>query len=121
MTDAEKIEKVIRVGINKHEGDLTITDFAKVKELDLNCSKISNLNLLIRLINLKYLDLDENKVSDLQPLSALTHLESLVIHRNQITDLTPPTAFTSEPVRRRVAGMKQVLLMIAVVMCCLSG
>ena len=26
----------------------------------------------------------------------------------------PPTAFTPEPVRRRVAGMKQVLLMIAV-------
>ena len=28
-----------------------------------------------------------------------------------------PTAFTPEPVRRRVAGMKQVLLMIAVVVC----
>jgi len=27
----------------------------------------------------------------------------------------PPTAFTPEPVRRRVAGMKQILLMIAVV------
>jgi hypothetical protein len=29
--------------------------------------------------------------------------------------LPPPTAFTPEPVRRRVAGMKQILLMIAVV------
>ena len=28
---------------------------------------------------------------------------------------SPPTAFTPEPVRRRVAGMKQILLMIAVV------
>jgi hypothetical protein len=27
----------------------------------------------------------------------------------------PPTAFTPEPVRRRVTGMKQFLLMIAVV------
>ena len=27
----------------------------------------------------------------------------------------PPTAFTPEPVRRRVAGMKEILLMIAVV------
>ncbi|HIG80509.1 MAG TPA: leucine-rich repeat domain-containing protein, partial [Verrucomicrobiales bacterium] len=89
VTDAEKIEKVIRVGINKPEGDLTIIDFAKVEELDLNCSEISDLKPLIRLINLKHLDLDNNKVSDLQPLSALTHLESLVIHRNQITDLTP--------------------------------
>jgi hypothetical protein len=29
--------------------------------------------------------------------------------------LAPPTAFTPEPVRRRVAGMKHILLMIAVV------
>jgi hypothetical protein len=29
--------------------------------------------------------------------------------------LASPTAFTPEPVRRRVAGMKQILLMIAVV------
>ena len=28
----------------------------------------------------------------------------------------PPTAFTPEPVRRRVPGMKQILLMIAVVL-----
>jgi len=27
----------------------------------------------------------------------------------------PPTAFTPEPVRRRLAGMKRILLMIAVV------
>ena len=58
MTDTEKIEKVIRVGINKPEGDLTMIDFAKVGELDLNCSEISDLKPLIRLINLKYLDLE---------------------------------------------------------------
>jgi hypothetical protein len=36
---------------------------------------------------------------------------------NEVTHspLPLPTAFTPEPVRRRVAGMKQILLMIAVV------
>ena len=37
--------------------------------------------------------------------------------RHQVTPSAsyPPTAFTPEPVRRRVAGMKQILLMMAVV------
>ena len=36
-------------------------------------------------------------------------------HPFRLFSSLPPTAFTPESVRRRVAGMKQILLMIAVV------
>ena len=48
-------------------------------------------------------------------LTGALSLDSLLIslrHLNQVHDGVPPTAFTPEPVRRRVAGMKQILLMV---------
>jgi hypothetical protein len=47
------------------------------------------------------------------PLFSPFPLRNTEIHRNE--ESHTPTAFTPEPVRRRVAGMKQILLMIAVV------
>ena len=49
-------------------------------------------------------------------LTGVLSLDSLLIslrHLNQVHDGVPPTAFTPEPVRRRLAGMKQILLSVS--------
>ena len=50
-------------------------------------------------------------MASLNPLTPILLPDQFLVLRNP----PPPTAFTPEPVRRRVAGMKQILLMIAVV------
>jgi internalin A len=55
-----------------------------------NCKKADR-----QLKSLTTLDLDNTKISDLQPLSGLTNLNDISIQRNQISDLKPLAGLTN--------------------------
>ncbi len=59
-------------------------------------------------------DLTKAQIDELQKALPKCKIQSSPERQSPLLQ-PPPTAFTPEPVRRRVAGMKQILLMIAVV------
>lgn len=83
------IEIAIRKSIHKPTGELTNTDFEKVRVLDLHGNMISDLTPLAVLINLEELWLNKNQINDLKPLMGLKKLKGLALNNNQIKDLAP--------------------------------
>uniref|UniRef100_UPI00286E1A5B leucine-rich repeat domain-containing protein n=1 Tax=Chamaesiphon sp. VAR_48_metabat_403 TaxID=2964700 RepID=UPI00286E1A5B len=60
-----------------------------LKDLNLNDSRISDLNPIAGLNNLIRLQIDRNRISDLKPIAGLKNLIYLSIEDNQISDLKP--------------------------------
>jgi hypothetical protein len=73
------------------EADLKLN---RLKSLELNNKKISNLSPIGALTNLKDLNLTNNQISDLRPLENLTELIALSLSRNQISNVRPLSYLT---------------------------
>ena len=84
----EAIEKEIRFRLGKPPGMLTEPDLMKVKTLDLNQKKISDVGALKRLRQVKWLWLNSNKICDVSALRELRQLRYLDLGFNQVTDLS---------------------------------
>ena len=67
---------------------------AKLTELDLNHSEITNLTGLEHATQLTELNLLDNQVSDITPLAQLTQLTELDLFKNQIINVTPLAQLT---------------------------
>ena len=82
LESAAAIEKGIRSTLDKPRGELTLTDFANVKELYLPHDGIDDLRSVARLENLEELSVWNNKITDLTPLAGLKNLKQLIIFDN---------------------------------------
>ena len=80
------IEEGIRSTLDKPTGELTLIDFANVKELYLPHDKITDLQSLAGLANLEELSVWNNNITDLTPLAGLKNLKQIIIYDNP--DLT---------------------------------
>ena len=66
-----------------------LAELTKLKELNLQRNKITDLSPLVGLKNLQELNLSDNIFTDLSPLEGLTNLKELDLSRNNISDLSP--------------------------------
>ena len=82
------IEKEIRFRLDKPTGTLTEPDLGKVKTLDLNRKKISDVGALRELSQLTSLHLESNQLGDANSLKELRQLKELSINHNQIRDVS---------------------------------
>lgn len=85
---AAGIETAIRNSLKKPTGELTEADLEKVKRLDLDGHKITDLTPLTVLAQLRELRLRNNQITDVSPLAKLTRLTHLSFVDNQITDVS---------------------------------
>ena len=91
----DSLEAVVRVAINKSEGDILTTDVYELTELVAGNKNISSLSGIENLTALKKLYLSGNQINDLSPLSSLTALTELYLGVNQISDLSPLSSLTA--------------------------
>ncbi len=80
------IEKEIRFRLDKPTGTLTEADLGKVKALDLNRKKISDVGALKGLKQVRWLWLNENQIHDISALKELRESTSLRLESNQLVD-----------------------------------
>ena len=84
------VEKAIREILDKPEGELTEADAAKVTELNLDDTEITDVGLkeVIKLKQLDSLKLEDTQITDvgLKDLTKLQKLEMLYLGYTQITD-----------------------------------
>ncbi len=80
------IEKEIRFRLDKPTGTLTEADLGKVKALDLNRKKISDVGDLKGLKQVKWLWLNDNQIHDISALKELREITSLHLESNQLVD-----------------------------------
>jgi internalin A len=86
----KNLETIIRNTLDKSsDEDISSTDLAKLKELSIQNSSVSNLNGLEYCINLTSLEIREVPVTDISPLSSLTNLTKLSLCNDQISDISP--------------------------------
>jgi hypothetical protein len=83
------LEAVIRVIVQKPEGDLLPSDLAEVPEIQANDRGIRSLDGLQYCVLLARLGIRGNAVTDLGPLADLTHLTDLDASGNDLSDLQP--------------------------------
>lgn len=83
------LEAVIRLIVQKPEGDLLPSDLAGVPEIQANDRGIRSLDGLQYCVSLTRLDIRGNAVTDLGPLTGLTQLVDLDASSNDISDLQP--------------------------------
>jgi Leucine-rich repeat (LRR) protein len=69
--------------------ELTFELLGKVTHLDLESSKIRDLNWAPAFPKLEILDLIKTQVSDLSPLSGISGLQKLLLDNTQVSDLSP--------------------------------
>ena len=80
------IEKEIRFRLDKPTGIITEADLGKVKALDLNRKKISDVGDLKGLKQVKWLWLNDNQIHDISALKELREITSLHLESNQLVD-----------------------------------
>ena len=80
------IEKEIRFRLNKVTGTITEADLGKVKALDLNRKKISDVGDLKGLKQVRWLWLNSNQIHDISALKELREITSLHLESNQLVD-----------------------------------
>ena len=80
------IEKEIRFRLDKPTGTLTEADLGKVKALDLNRKKISDVGALKGLKQVRWLWLNDNQIHDISALKELREITSLHLESNQLVD-----------------------------------
>ncbi len=83
------LEQAVREALEIPEGDITVSDMARLDILDAEGREIENLAGLEHAVNLEELWLMDNYISDLTPLEELTGLVELGLLGNQISDLEP--------------------------------
>jgi len=80
------IEKEIRFRLDKPTGTITEADLGKVKALDLNRKKISDVGALKGLKQVRWLWLNDNQIHDISALKELREITSLHLESNQLVD-----------------------------------
>jgi internalin A len=86
----ENLETIIINTLNKSsDEEILSTDLAKLKELHIQNSNVSDLTGLEYCINITQLEIRETPVTDISPLSSLTKLNHLSLNNNQISDISP--------------------------------
>jgi len=83
------LEESVRRGIDKPNGELTISDLKKITKLIASGKGISNLKGIDYCTNLRSLDLSNNNIEDIAYLSRLDKLNLLDLSYNQIKDISP--------------------------------
>jgi hypothetical protein len=83
------MEAVIRVIVQKPEGDLLSSDLAGVSEIQANDRGIHSLDGLQYCVSLIRLNIRGNAVTDLSPLTSLAQLTDMDASSNDISDLQP--------------------------------
>lgn len=89
-----QLEQVIRFKLDKLEGELTVPDLERLKELNGNDMKVKSLEGLQYAKQLTKLSLNKNQISDLTPLENLQNLEALYLEGNPISDISPISGLT---------------------------
>jgi internalin A len=110
-----ELEAEVRRRLEKPEGDIKLSELAKIKALNLaragvsvdyldpcifphltglrdlflGPGKLSDISLLAKLENLEALRASMNQISDVSPLSGLTKLDRLDLGRTQVKDVKP--------------------------------
>ena len=92
----ENLEELVRVKINKPDGDLYLSDVKGIEELDAAGKNIESIEGIQYLENLADLDLGpltfppfyENEITDISPISELTNLKFLDISNNEVSDIS---------------------------------
>ena len=92
--DSKIIKTAIRKSINKPSGDLSQSDYNKVKSLELSSKNLADVSLLEKLDNVEELNLAGNNIADLEPLKELVKLKVLNLAGNQIEGLDPLKGLT---------------------------
>ena len=86
-------DKKLHKAINDSLGQEAYTPVTKyrmsqVKEINLEDSKVKNLEGLQYCVNLEYLFLENNEIEDISPISNLTKLKTLNLNNNNIKDIS---------------------------------
>ena len=83
-----KIERAIRVSLNKMQGELTKIDLDNVTTLKLWNTRLTNVRGLEKLTKLTNLDLNGNRLTEVpNELKGLTQLKELYLHNNQLKNV----------------------------------
>ena len=80
------VEKAVRKSLKNPTGELTTTDFEKVRKLNLNNNQLTSVKGLEKLTQLTFLNLKDNQLTSVKGLEKLTQLRLLDLNRNP--DLT---------------------------------
>lgn len=84
----KRLEEAVREKLNKPNGELTMSDYEKVTELEItDCDSELKLMGIENLINLKKLNLSNCSITDVSCLSSLTNLEELKLENNCINSI----------------------------------
>jgi hypothetical protein len=89
------LEAVIRLLVQKPEGDLLASDLAGLPEIQAGDRGIRSLDGLHYCVSLIRLGIRDNAVTDLGPLAGLTQLSDLDASGNDLADLQPLAGMTS--------------------------
>ena len=82
-------EALIRVKLNKQNGDITDLDLENITALNGGGWNISDISGIEHCTNLQNLDLRDNQIIDISSLSGLVQLQTLALLNNQIIDINP--------------------------------
>ena len=86
--DDPNLEKAVREYLN-FKGDLTVTNAAKVRKLELKEANIHSISALRYFTGLEELYLSDNLIEDLSPLADLDKVYRVHLENNFVSDLSP--------------------------------
>jgi len=93
--NSDIIDEAVARQLDKKPDELTDDDYKNTKELNLNDSGISNLELLRKLTNIEKLKVSWNTVTNLEPLKCLKNLKELEFYGAPVQDLEPISGLKS--------------------------
>lgn len=89
-------EAAVRKKLEKPEGDITKSELAKLRSLNVSQTRMAALDVCVfpLMTGLKELFLGPGKYTDLSAIAGATQLESLRASQNKVSDLTPLSKMT---------------------------
>lgn len=89
IKDLTNLTSLLLSNNNKISNINLISNFTKLRILDIEELQLDDISMLKNLTNLQTLSFAKNKITDISPLKNLTKLSDLNISNNKISDITP--------------------------------